>query len=406
MLFQDSGQFDEAITCYRKVIELDPGFLYAYNNLAIALKEKGRLDEAIAWCRRAIELDPTFAQAQYNLANAMQDRGQLEEAAALYRKTIQYDPSHVGAYTNLGNVFRSRGQSDKAEIFYRHALQINPADLTPYEALLMAMNYNPVHDARAIFYEHVKFAKLHAEHLKDTGARYANARVPDRRLRIGYVSPDFRRHPVARFIEPVLNAHDHEQFEVFCYSDVRAADEVAGRLQRHAEHWRDISRTPDEEVAGLIRNDTIDILIDLARHTADNRVSVFARKPAPVQVTWIGYPATSGLSAFDYKIADQYTDPPDQADRLYTEKLIRLPDTSLCYLPEQGGPHIAEPPYFKKGHITFGSFNNLAKVSPVTLALWPKVLKTVPASQLIIKAKSLSDKQPAGRYWTRLPAPA
>ena len=211
----------------------------------------------------------------------MQDRGQLEETAALYRKTIQYDPSHVGAHTNLGNVFRSRGQSDKAEIFYRHALQINPADLIPYEALLMAMNYNPVHDARAIFYEHVKFAKLHAEHLKDTGARYANARVPDRRLRIGYVSPDFRRHPVARFIEPVLNAHDHEQFEVFCYSDVRAADEVAGRLQRHAEHWRDISRTPDEKIAGPIRNDTIDILIDLAGHTADNRVLVFARKPRP-----------------------------------------------------------------------------------------------------------------------------
>ena len=182
-------------------------------------------------------------------------------------------------------------------------------------------------------------------------------------MRIGYVSPDFKRHSVAYFIEPVLTAHNREEYEIFCYSDVVVPDRVTERIRSAADQWRPIAGFSDEKAAELIRRDGIDLLVDLTGHTARNRMLLFARKPAPVQITWIGYPSTTGLSAMDYKIVDRYTDPPGMTEQFYTEKLIRMPASFLCYAPDRNSPEIGVLPGLSTGHITFGSLNTFAKVS-------------------------------------------
>lgn len=388
---QDKGQLDEAIICYQKVIELDPAFSRAYNNLGVALEKKGEIDKAADYCEKAIALDPTFLEAYFNLGNALHDKGQFDKAIACYQKSLQYNPYHVGTYTNLGNVFQSRGQLDKAEACYRCAIQISPGDPAPHEALLMSMNYDSRHNAQSIFSEHLQFAKHFEEPLSHLIPDHLNQRHSDRRLRIGYVSPDFRKHAVAYFIEPVLSTHNKKQFEVFCYSNAHLKDEVAKRFRGYADHWQEIAELSDENAAELIRNDGIDILVDLAGHTARNRILLFARKPAPVQVSWIGYLATTGLSAMDYKIVARYTDPPGVTEEYYTEELMRLPDCFLCYLPDKNSPQVGELPARVSGHITFGSLNNFSKVTPAVLSSWSALLNALPDSRLILKTKSLSD---------------
>jgi len=212
-----------------------------------------------------------------------------------------------------------------------------------------------------------------------------------RRIKIGYVSPDFRRHSVASFIESTLKTHHHEEFEVFCYSDVLSPDTITKRLQNHADQWRNITGVTDENVAELIRKDRIDILIDLAGHTGGNRILLFARKPAPVQVSWIGYPATTGLAAMDYKIVDAFTDPLGMTEEFYTEKLIRMPGSFLCYQPEKVSPGVGPLPALSSGHITFGSFNYFPKVSSEAAALWSAILNALPNSRLILKSRTFSD---------------
>jgi protein O-GlcNAc transferase len=389
--FQDKGQLDEAIKCYQRAIELDPRFAYAYNNLAIALKDKGQIDEAIICYKKAIALNPNLVNAIYGLANALQDKGQLDEAIEYYQKALQHDSNHIRAYTNLGHVFQSRGQLDKAETYYRRAMEIKPDDLIPHQALLMLMNYNPNHNAQAIFSEHLRFAKQHAQLLR-SATQHSNDCSPARRLRIGYVSPDFRKHSVAYFVEPVIASHNREHFEVFCYSNSLVIDEVTRRIQEYSDQWKTIVGMSDDNAATLIRNDKIDILIDLAGHTANNRILVFARKPSPIQVSWIGYPATTGLSTIDYKIVDNYTDPAGVTEQFYTEQLIRMPESFLCYLPDSESPEVGNLPLLETEHITFGSFNNFPKMTAKVISLWTQILKAVPGSYIVLKAKSFFDR--------------
>jgi predicted O-linked N-acetylglucosamine transferase (SPINDLY family) len=254
------------------------------------------------------------------------------------------------------------------------------------------MNYNCRYDAQTLAAEHLKFGKQIIEALSFDTPSYNNQRILNRRLRIGYVSPDFRRHPVTYFIEPVIIAHNREHFEVLCYSNSLKHDEVTIRIQEHADQWHNIVGMSDDEVTELIRRHEIDILVDLTGHTASNRILVFARKPAPIQISWIGYLATTGLSTIDYKIVDNYTDPPGKTERFYTEKLRRLPESFLCYLPDKDSPDVGPLPALSIGHITFGSFNNFAKVTSEVFTLWSKILHELPNSRLIMKGKSFYDK--------------
>jgi protein O-GlcNAc transferase len=287
----------------------------------------------------------------------------------------------------------NQGLLDEAEKCYRIALEIEPDTLITKQSILMLMNYSSRYDAQTTFSEHLRFMKNLPAPLSATLVPYNNDRTIDRQLRIGYVSPDFRKQSVGFFIEPVLVSHNHQEFAIFCYANLPVNDEMTQRMKKHATYWRNISGMPDESVSGLIRNDEIDILVDLAGHSGYNRIPVFVQKPAPVQISWIGYPNTTGLSSMDYKIVDYFTDPSGRTEQYYTEKLIRMPDCFLCYLPDNDSPDVGVLPALTNGHITFGSFNSLAKVSPEVVTLWSKILRAVPDSHLIIKRRSLFDKK-------------
>ena len=392
-VLQDQKKYAEAMACYRKALELNPSFDEAHFSLADALHELGNFDDSIRHYQMAVKVNPMFRDAYNNLGVVLSDRNRLDEAIESFESVLRLDSYSVGAaraFSNLGNIMSEIGNTVEAEQHYRQALSNDPSLSKVYSNLLLAMNYSPRYDALTLFSEHLNYANRFAEPLYPGPYYfYANARRSDRRLRIGYLSPDFRCHSVAYFIEPVMSAHNMELYEVFCYSDVEKPDGVTDRIRGFAAQWRDISGLTDERIYDMIRDDSVDILVDLAGHTAKNRLLVFARKPAPLQVSWLGYPSTTGLKTVDYKIADRYTDPPGVSEDFYTERLVRMPDCFSCYLPEKDAPQIQPSPVLKNGYITFGSFNNLAKVSDYIASTWVDIMKAVPTSRLIIKAKGL-----------------
>lgn len=394
-VLQENGCFDKAVECYQKAIHLDhkmsPQQADANCNLGIVFQLKGLYDDAITFFRKALQIDPDHIKAYNNLGIVLQKKGLIEEAITCYKKALQLDPNHPDVYNNLGNACRDNGKLSEAEQYLRMAVQLKPDHAISHSNILLLMNYDSRYNAQAIFQAHLESSKQLAEHLSSIPT-HDNVCEPGRRLRIGYVSPDFRRHSVAYFIEPVLLAHNREHFEIFCYSDVPFPDDVTKRIEVYADQWRYIVGMSDEKVFDMICGDKIDILIDLAGHTAYNRMLLFACKPAPVQVSWIGYPATVGLSAMNYKIVDKYTDPPGMTEQFYTEQLMRMPESFLCYLPYNESPEVGPLPILERGHITFGSFNFFAKMSPEVFSVWGKILKEVPESHLVLKTRSLADK--------------
>jgi len=386
------GKINEAMHCYQKALQANPSFAEAFNNLGLLLKEEGYLEEAIENYRQALAINPNYCDAFSNLGGAYQALGKISQAISTYKQALAVDEHYVDSYNNIGCALTDTGNFDEAERYFRKALQIQPDYSTAYSNTLLSMHYNNRYSPGSVFSAHIQFAEQFEKPLATHHFPHTNEPVPDRRLRIGYISPDFRRHSVAYFLEPVLSAHTHDNFEISCYSDVVVPDEMTKRFQGYSDHWEVISGQSDGEVAGLIQKHRIDILIDLSGHTAGNRLLVFAQKPAPVQASWIGYPATTGLSSLDYKIVDTYTDPPGTTEHLYSERLLRLPETFLCFLPDKDSPDIGPLPVLTTGHITFGSFNNFSKISPDVFRGWHTILKKVPAARLIMKAKSLADE--------------
>ncbi len=382
---RDKGQLDEAIAAFRQAVALKPNFPVAHNNLGNAFKDAGKLDAAIASYRQAIALQPDYAEAYSYLGNALRDRGQPDEAIAAHRQAIALKPDYAEAHSNLGNALTDKGELDEAIASYREAIALNPARSDIHGNLLLALNYHPGLDAHLIAEEHRRWNRQHAEPLWSLIQPHSNHRDPERRLRIGYVSPDFREHAVARFLLPLLANHDREAFEISAYAQVLVSDAMTQRLRNHTEVWRSLVGLSDRQAAELIRQDGIDILVDLTGHTAHNRLMVFARKPAPVQVTWLGYPNTTGLEAMDYRLTDALADPPGLTDLHCSEKLIRLARCAWCFKPDLSPPAAAR----KDGPITFGSFNNFAKVNATTFDLWARILHAVPDSRLLLKSRGL-----------------
>lgn len=389
------GRLDEAINAYRSAIRLNPRFAEACNNLGVLLKDTGRSAEAIVAYQQALDLDPELAEAHNNLGIVLKEQGLLEQAISHLQRALELRPGYAEACNNLGLALEIQGQVTEAIAAYRQALIFDPGLSRAHSNVLFALNYLPRHDPQEIFEEHLCWAKTYAEALRSNMAA-APGKVAGR-LRIGYVSPDFRAHPVAYFIEAVLARHDPEQFEVTCYSDVIVPDEVTARLRSLARHWRDIHGLSDEQACEMVHRDGIDILIDLAGHTDRNRLLLFARKPAAVQASWIGYFNSTGLAAMDYLISDQFSSPAGQ-ERLFAEKLVRLPHSRFCYRPPDYASEIAEPPCLKNGCITFGSFNNLAKINGDVVALWAEILSAVPGSRLFLKSLALNDRDTRERY--------
>ena len=380
------GKRDEAAACYERALRLKPDYAEAHNNLGNVLKDRDELDEAAACYQRALELKPDYALAHYNLGLLWQVRGNLDEAVACYRQALRWDPAYTEAQNNLGNALKDQGALDEAVASFRRAMELNPNLPTAHSNLLYTLIFSPGYDAQAILEEHRHWSRRFAEPLSDLIQPHLNDCSAHRRLRVGYVSADFRDHAMSFVTVPVLSAHDHENFEIHCYSDVARPDEITARLRSLADVWRSIAGLSDEQVAGLVRADGIDILVDLTMHMALNRLLVFARKPAPVQVSWLAYPGTTGLSTIDYRLTDPYIDPPGLHDLNYSEESIRLPDTFWCYDPLAAEPAVNALPAKENGCITFGCLNNFCKVNDSVLKLWAQVLTAVDGSRLLLLA--------------------
>jgi predicted O-linked N-acetylglucosamine transferase (SPINDLY family) len=375
-------KLDAAVEQYERALRINPDFAIAHNNLGHALHERRQLDEAIQHYQRAIVLEPRFGLARTNLGNAYLQQGRLDEAIDSYRQVLRIDPAYAEGYNNLGLALGLQGKLDEAIDSYHDALRLKADYPAAHSNMLLCLNYLGS-DAGVCFAEHRRWAQLHAEQLGQSIPAHSNDLDPSRPLRIGYVSGDFRMHPVAFAIEPVLAAHDRNRVEVFCYAQVESPDDTTRRLNGIADNWRSLVGIPDGEAADMIRRDQIDILVDLAGHTSNNRLLVFARKPAPIQVTHFGYPNTTGLKTIDYRITDAHADPPGWTEAYHTEQLVRLPEIAWCYGPTES-PDVNRLPALDTGYVTFGSLNNLAKVTSEVLGVWARVLHAVKNSRLLL----------------------
>ncbi|MGO8749538.1 MAG: tetratricopeptide repeat protein [Thermoguttaceae bacterium] len=390
--FKDQGKLDDAIACYRRALELKPADAAAHNNLGIALKDQGKLNDAVACFRRALELKPEFAAAHNNLGVVFKDQGKPDEALACCRRALELKPDFAEAHNNLGVAFKDQGNLDDALACFRRALELKPDYAAADSNLLYTQVFCPGCDPLTLYEEHRRWNRQHAEPLGKFIEPHPNDCSPQRRLRIGYLSPDFRRHPVGRFLLPLLESHDRGSFEIFCYASVRIPDTMTDRCRAHADVWRDVLGLPDEQVAHAIRQDQIDILVDLTMHMANNRLLVFARKPAPIQVTYLAYCGTTGLSTIDYRLSDPYLDPPGGDERIYCEQTVRLPQTYWCYRPPLEAPPVNALPALEAGHVSFGSLNNFCKVTSPVLAAWGRLLQAVRGSRLLLHAFSGSHR--------------
>lgn len=381
-LLQEAGHPREAVESYRKALELRPEHLEAFVNLGNALYSLGSPVEAEQCYRRALALRANHVEALVNLGQALRAQGRLEEAEQRLRSAIAIHPGIAEAHNYLANVLRSLGRVEDAERSYRQALALKPDDAEAHSNLLFLLNYISGRAPKQIFAEHCEFGTRFSPRTKP--APHTNSPKPARKLRIGYVSPDLRDHPVAFFLEPVLAHHDRRKFEIYSYYNFPRADLVTTRLKSLSDHWREVAALDDDALASLIREDAIDILVDLAGHTGNNRLLTFARKPAPVQATWLGYLNTTGLEQMDYRITDARATPKGPLDSLNSEALVRLPDTQCCYRPPARSPEVSVPPCIASGHITFGSFSNPAKIGMAAMELWGRVLARVPGARLLV----------------------
>ncbi len=387
------GRTDEAMDCYRRLLLVNPEHAGAHDNLGSLFRDQGRLDEAEAMFRRVCILDPGFVEAHVNLGVSLQEQDRFDDAVACYEHVLSLKPDDVEALNNLGNTFKAQGNLDEAIVCHNRVLAIKPESALHHSNLLLTMVYAASVSPQELAATAREFGKKIADPLRRKSPLIRDD-DPERKLRVGYVSPDFHEHAVNYFFEPLLKLHDRRQFELFAYANVIREDAVTTRLKREFDHWRDIRPLNDDEAADLIEADAIDILVDLAGHTRENRLMVFARKPAPVQVTWLGYPATTGMDAVDYRITDGYAEPPGMTEHLNAETLWRLPEIFCCYAAHENSPAgIDHPPFEDNGYITFGCFNNFAKVTDPVLETWARIMAQVPESRLLLEITGIDSPQ-------------
>lgn len=380
---------------FEKALRYRADYADPHYNMGIALKEEGSLKQAVACYLAALQIRPDYPLAHYNLGNAYAALRQPGNAITAYLAALRGRPSSL-AYNNLGGELLKLGRVKEAIEAFEMALQMNPVDLLAISNLIAASCYatdNPV--------EIYKVCKRWVDAARAPSSekieRWARPRDTGRRLRVGYVSADFRHHAAAYWIEPMLSAHDHSGFTVYCYSNSDMQDAVSDRLQKKVDVWVGCSSLDDNALAQRIRQDEIDILVDLSGHTDGNRLSVFAQKPAPIQISWFGFPVSTGLSAMDYRITDACIDHVGKFDECYSEKLIRLNRFYAAYRPEASAPEIGPSPQQKNGFVTYASVNNLAKVSPIVMKMWAEILRANPTSHLLMQAVGIDDSSVADK---------
>ena len=398
------GELEEAGRHLRDAIAGRPDLAEAHVVQSNLFDAQQRYDAAAAALESALKLRPDYARAWHNYALALTKLDRLAEAEAAARKALQLDPGYLPTYSFLGDLLRTDGRHEEAASVFAAAHACASGGIEWEQAELHVLNHSDRIDDQSLFARH-----------RDVGARierahparfapFANALDPGRRLRIGYASRDFSQHPVGWFMMPVLQRHDRAQFEVYCYSTGTRSDAITARARSLADHWRDAANAPASDLADAVHRDGIDILVDLLGHCLNSNLAAFAQQPAPVQVSWLGYLNTTGLTRIQYRLTDAVCDPPGVADRMHTETLVRLPRCQWCYRPIMPMQHRAELPLQRNGHVTFGSFNHLLKLSASVRALWARILAQLPDSRLTVlgvpdgpsKERLLADFKAAG----------
>ena len=419
--FKELGDMDDAVASYKRALDIEPNFAEALSNMGLALLDLGQLEEALSSCQRASEIAPDNALINYNLGTVYHAQGILNKALASYQSALnirtdlldaqsnigvilhelgRFDEAVVNfqhilslnsdyadAHANLGNTLLALGKLDEAVASYRCALKINENDAHSHSNILMAENYRDTVTLKSLSELHLEWDTQHGIPRQRAWQDHGNTPDPRRCLRIGLVSPDLGRHPVGYFIVNLLEHKLKDEAAFFCYSD-RKPDDMTERLMKLSDEWIDARALSNQGLYERIRSDQIDILFDLAGHTAKNRLIVFAQRPAPIQITWAGYPGSTGLSAMDYIFAD-LRHVPDGLERYYAEEVIRLPDGWISYAPPSYAPDVGFLPFHRNGFINFGSFNNPKKINEGVLAVWAKILIAIPKSRLILKYQGM-----------------
>jgi protein O-GlcNAc transferase len=396
---KDLGQLDAALASFRKAVELKPGYADAHNNLGIVLKELGQFDAALASYRRVLEVEPDCAEAFHNSGNALMKLGQFDGAATNYRRALEIKPDYALAHSNLGIVLKELGQFDAALASYRRALEIKPDYIEAQSNLLFTLNHT-AHTPEYCLDEARKYGRMAAKTVTERFSAWQYADQPEL-LRVGLVSGDLCNHPVGFFLKSLLAQLDYARIELIAYPTSFKADKLTAAIKPHFAAWKPLFGMSDEAAAHLIHADGIHVLLDLSGHTGSNRLPVFAWKPAPVQASWLGYWATTGVAEIDYLLADEVSVPESQRKN-FSETVWYLPDTRLCFSPPEFDLPVTSLPALQNGHLTFGCFQNLSKVGNEVLTVWGKILSALPKARLRCQCKQLGDPAVAAQFVERL----
>jgi len=392
-VYRQQNNNEQAERFFRQAIQIRPQYAEALSNLGILLRDKGEIADAESACRQAVDLSPELSELWVNLGSVTAKAWRLKEAIECYRRALDISPGNAIALAAYGNAMREQGNVEAAVDMLLQSNTGEQFNSVYWDCLLYTLNYSHRVSEEEAFKRALDYQSSLIAYQEKAGLMQAehtgSVRSKDR-LRIGFVSPDFCVHSCAYFLLPLFANLNRDQFDIYCYSSVENPDAITRRFQELADNWCEAMGLNDQELAATIQKDEIDILIDLAGHTRGNRLSVFAMKPASIQVAWLGYPNTSGLQTMDYRLTDNVADP-DGSDTCYTEQLVHLPHGFLCFEPLTPMPEVSPLPAKENAYITFGCLNNFSKVTEEVLDLWQKLLHRVPGSRLLLKAKQLAD---------------
>lgn len=391
-LLEFNSDFDGAYDCYLRAINMDPKnseFAFFMGKLEMTRTNN---DEAIKWFKKSIELNPDHSFSAWNNMGIIYGNDKkLEKAEECYKNSIKANPSSSAPLSNLGGVYSNRNQIDKAIELYKKAVELNPGDYRAHGNLCFTAAFYGVASPEERLSSHQNWYDHHGRNLTPENVMFFNDRDPDKRLNVGFISSDFRTHPVNDFLNPLLKAFDKNKIKIFCYNNNALRDSVTEEIKETADEWREIHSSSLGSSQQLIRDDKIDILFDLSGHVAGNKMQIFCYKPAPIQISYLGYFATTGVPTIDYWLTDWDLHPEDTVEKT-SEEIYRLPRCWLAYSPRVEASVPAPPPSIKNGYVTFGSFNNSSKIGPKTVAAWTEVLKALPTSRLILKGPGYDDK--------------
>ena len=387
--FHMTKRFQQALAQYDKALELGQNSAALHCNRGVILKDLRKGGAAIMAFHAAVKMDPSNVSYLSNLGAAALEVGLNSEALDCFEEAVRQNPKLPTARNNIGNLLKDRARGMDALPHYRKAMELAPEDRDAPSNYLLCHMYLSEMDPKTVFEEHRKWGVNTAKRFP--ASFKFKPRERGAKLRVGFVSADLCHHPVAHFIEPIFRHYDKSRFEFFAYGDQRKSDSFSERLSKMVDHWSETCSLDDKTLAKQIHGDRVDILFELAGHTAYNRLGLFSLKPAPVQVSYLGYPGSTGLPTIDFRITDVHADPPGMTEKYHMEKLVRLPHCAWCYEPDGDAPDVAPPPLERNGFVTFGCFNNMAKLNPALFETWAEILNRVPGSHLRLKARTLVD---------------